>query len=423
MMKYTSILMLTAIFLSCGNTSTTEKESTTESEINQDTLVTEKPLFCNETVKVGAARFDQYIALLEGKKVGVVGNQSSMIGNVHLVDTLISQGIDVVKVFSPEHGFRGKADAGEHVDNEVDAKTGLPIISLYGGNKKPKASQIADLDVLIFDIQDVGARFYTYISTLNYVLEAAAENGKEVIVLDRPNPNGHYVDGPVLKDGFDSFVGMHKVPVVHGMTVGEYAQMLKGEKWFAQAEQLNLSVISCEGWDHNEFYELPIAPSPNLPNMKSVYLYPSLCFFEGTIVSIGRGTDIPFQCAGHPKYEVDVLEDLFSFTPSPNEGAKHPKLEGEVCYGYNLSTDDIKTIRKNARLDLSYLVDFYAKIGTEPGFFLKNNFFNLLAGNKDLMAQIKEGKSIEEIEKSWQTDLVAFKEIRKKYLLYTDFEN
>ena len=421
-MKYTSVLLLAVILFSCGNTTTEEVTSNVPNEMNEDTVQVEKPLYCNDQVVVGAARFSEYLQKLEGKKVGVVGNQSSMVGEVHLVDTLISQGVEVVKVFSPEHGFRGKADAGEHVDNEVDGKTGLPIISLYGSNKKPKKEQLEGIDVILFDIQDVGARFYTYISTLHYVLEAAAENGKEVVVLDRPNPNGHYVDGPVLKKANSSFVGMHEVPVVHGMTVGEYAQMLKGEQWFAQAEQLNLTVISCEGWDHNEFYELPIAPSPNLPNMKSVYLYPSLCFFEGTFVSVGRGTDIPFQCVGHPDFEVDVLEDLYSFTPQPNGGAKHPKLENETCYGYDLSKQEVKEIREKNKLDLSILIDFYAKIGNDPAFFLKNNFFNLLAGNTILMADIKAGKGIEEIEQSWKQEVNAFKSIRSKYLLYPDFK-
>jgi uncharacterized protein YbbC (DUF1343 family) len=421
-MKYTSALMFAAIFLSCGNASLDETTISSSLAITEDSIIIEKPIFCNETLTVGAARFDSYLDKLKGKKVGVVGNQSSMIGDVHLVDTLLSLGIDLIKVFSPEHGFRGKADAGEHVNSGIDDKTGLPIISLYGGNKKPYQAQIEDLDIILFDIQDVGARFYTYISTLHYVLEAAAENDKEVIILDRPNPNGHYVDGPVLKSQYNSFVGMHEVPVVHGMTVGEYAQMLKGEQWFAQAEQLNLTVVICEGWDHNEFYELPIAPSPNLPNMKSVYLYPSLCFFEGTFISIGRGTDIPFQCAGHPDFQVDVLGDLFSFTPAPNEGAKHPKLEATICHGYNMSDQEISKLRQDAKLDLSVLIEFYSKIGSDPAFFLENKFFNLLAGNASLMADIKARKTIEEIESSWKEDVIAFKLIRSQYLLYTDFE-
>jgi uncharacterized protein YbbC (DUF1343 family) len=423
MMKFCYLLAIVFISISCS--SSAENSLTQNFEENsdmEDTLIKEVPMYCNETTKVGAERIGLYIDLLKGKKIGVIGNQSSMVNETHLVDTLVDLNIDVVRVFSPEHGFRGKADAGESVKNGVDVETGLEVISLYGKNKKPKKEQLEGIDVLLFDIQDVGARFYTYISTLHYVMEAAAENNIKVILLDRPNPNGHYVDGPVLKEGYTSFVGMHNVPVVHGMSIGEYAMMINGEGWLKGNLKCDLKVINCEGWDHSKFYELPIAPSPNLPNMTSVYLYPSLCFFEGTVVSIGRGTSLPFQCAGHPGFEVDVLERLFKFTPLPNEGSKHPKLENELCYGYDLSDTDLLEYREKKRLDLTMLLEFYAKLNMNSNFFLSNDFINLLAGGDDLQSQILNGNTIEEIENSWQKDLDEFKEIRKKYLLYNDVD-
>ena len=338
--------------------------------------------------------------------------------------SLVSEllGVNVVKVFSPEHGFRGDADAGEKVANGIDPKSGLPVVSLYGSNKKPTVEQLAGIDIILFDIQDVGARFYTYISTLHYVMQAAAENGQKVIVFDRPNPNGHYVDGPVLNPKFSSFVGMHQVPVVHGMTIGEYAQMVNGEGWLGGQLKCELEVIKCEGWDHTKFYELPIAPSPNLKNMTAIYLYPSLCFFEGTVVSVGRGTDFPFQVIGHPKFTVDVLEKLYTFKPMPNAGASHPFLEGETCYGYDLHDMDIKEYRTKAKLDLSYLLEFFKKLEMGSAFFLKSNFINNLAGTDELKAQILAGKSLGEIEASWQPALSQFKTKRKNYLLYPDFE-
>ncbi|MBL7897587.1 MAG: DUF1343 domain-containing protein [Crocinitomicaceae bacterium] len=422
-MKYPLILITITIFIAC---SSQQADLPVTENFSQDTISAEKqpePLYCNHEVKVGAEQTDSYLSLLKDKRVAVVGNQSSMIGSVHLVDSLKNSGINLVRVFSPEHGFRGDADAGEKVASGTDEKTGLQIVSLYGSNRKPTAEQLADVDILLFDIQDVGARFYTYISTLHYVMEAAAENGKKLILLDRPNPNGHYVDGPVLDPKFKSFVGMHPVPVVHGLTIGEYAQMINGEGWLANGVVCDLSVIKCEGWDHSRFYELPIAPSPNLQNMTSIYLYPSLCFFEGTVVSIGRGTDKPFQVIGHPKMEVDVLEKLYSFKPMPNAAAAHPVLEGETCYGYDLSGSDIKELRTKAKLDLSYLVEFYNKLKMGSAYFLKSNFINNLAGTDQLKSQILAGKTLEEIEASWQSGLNEFKEKRKKYLLYTDFEN
>lgn len=385
-------------------------------------VLQEEPLYANADIQVGAERTDEYFKLLQGKKVGVVGNQSSRIGEVHLVDSLLQADIQVVKVFCPEHGFRGDADAGEKVNNEIDAATGLPLISLYGSNKKPSPEQLTDVDILVFDIQDVGARFYTYISTLHYVLEAAGENNVPVLVLDRPNPNGHYVDGPVLDPKFSSFVGKHPIPVVHGMTIGEYAQMILGENWVNTSTKPELTVIPCSGWDHTRFYELPVAPSPNLKTMRAIYLYPSLCFFEGTVVSVGRGTDHPFEVIGHPKMEVDVLEKLYSFTPKPNEGASHPVLEGQICYGYNFSERDIRELRGERALDLSYLLEFYKKLKMGSAFFLKSNFINNLAGSDQLKSQIIAGKTLEEIRASWEPRLSEFKEVRKKYLLYRDFE-
>ena len=423
MFRY-ALIFLVFPFLSCSSSSeeSTSTESPTDTtSVVDDTLVVEEADYCNEEVTVGAGRFDQYLNLLEGKRVALVGNQSSMVGDKHLVDTLLDQGVNVVKVFSPEHGFRGKADAGEEVNNETDSKTGLPIVSLYRKDKAPRENELTDVDVILFDIQDVGARFYTYISTMSYVMEAAAKYGKEMIVLDRPNPNGHYVAGPVLQSNTKSFVGMHSVPVVHGMTIGEYAKMVDGEGWMSAQLKDRLTVITCQGWDHMKFYEVPIAPSPNLPNMTSIYLYPGLCWFEGTVVSIGRGTDIPFQCVGHPKFEVDVLEDLHSFTPEPNEGSSKPKLEGETCHGYDFSSLSLEELR-DFRFNIRYFLEFYEKLGMGSSFFLSSGFIHNLVGRRDFKDQVIAGKSQEEIEMSWQEDLETFKSIRFNYLLYPDFE-
>lgn len=365
----------------------------------------------------GAERTNLYFPLLKNKNVAVVGNQSSMIGNTHLVDSLLASGIQVKKVFCPEHGFRGVADAGENIKNYTDKKTGLPIVSLYGANKKPKPEQLKGVDIIVFDLQDVGARFYTYISTMHYVMEACAENNVEFVVLDRPNPNGFYVDGPVLDKRFKSFVGMHPVPIVHGMTVGEYAQMINEEKWMANAVKCKLQVIKIEGYTHHDFYQLPIKPSPNLSEMSAVYLYPSLCFFEGTIVSVGRGTNKPFQQIGHP----DFKNMPHQFTPQSTAGAKSPLYMGKTCYGYNLIENGNAFIQNNNyRIDLQWLIKCYNAAPDKALFF--NNFFNNLSGNDVLKKQIIDGISEEEIRKSWQKDLTEFKKIRKKYLLYEDFE-
>jgi uncharacterized protein YbbC (DUF1343 family) len=358
-----------------------------------------------QNIVLGAERTDTYLPLLKNKNVGVVGNQTSMIANTHLVDSLLSLGIDVVKVFSPEHGFRGKADAGAIIEDGIDSKTGIPIISLYGNNKKPTREQLQGIDILVFDIQDVGVRFYTYISTLHYVMEAAAESNIKVIVLDRPNPNGHYVDGPILDTAFQSFVGMHPIPVVHGMTIGEYAKMITGEKWIA--EDCDLTVIKMENYTHDMNYDLPIKPSPNLPNARSVNLYPSLCLFEGTTISIGRGTDYPFQHFGAP-----YLESNYSFMPKSGAGSKYPKHEDIVCFGTDLrfQEDYLTTI------NLNWIVEAYNRCPEKEEFF--NNFFNTLAGTDKLKKQIIAGKTAREIKASWQEGLDEFKKIRKKYLIY-----
>ena len=367
-------------------------------------------------IVLGAERTQEYLPFLKGKKVGVVANQTSMVGSTHLVDALLEYGIDVKKVFSPEHGFRGTASAGEHVQSSKDKKTGLPIVSLYGTNKKPKPEQIADIDLLLFDIQDVGARFYTYISTLHYIMEAAAENNKEVLVLDRPNPNGFYVDGPILQKGFESFVGMHPIPVVHGLTVGELATMINGETWLKGQKKCKLTVISCLNYSHPDFYELPVAPSPNLPNMSSVYLYPSLCFFEGTSVSVGRGTDLPFQVIGSPQIDTGS----FVFTPKSAVGATNSKHLGKECIGYDLSLFGLLYVRNTKGLYLHWLIGMNQK--TKGDFITRARFFDLLAGTDEFRKQIEKNESIENIQKSWEEGLDSYKKMRKKYLLYPDFE-
>lgn len=354
--------------------------------------------------KLGAEQTQVYIPLLESKKVAVVANQSSIISNTHLVDSLLSLGVEVVKIFSPEHGFRGIADAGAKVLDEIDKKTGIPIVSLYGKNKKPSKNDLKDIDLILFDIQDVGARFYTYISTLHYVMEAAAENELSVIVLDRPNPNGHYVDGPVLDTTFRSFVGMHPVPIVHGMTIGEYAQMINGEEWISSP--CELLVVPMIFYQRKEPYSLPIKPSPNLPNDIAVNLYPTLCLFEGTTVSIGRGTENPFQHFGAP-----FLKSSYKFTPVSSSGSKYPKHENLTCYGVDLKHE----VSLN-ELNLDWLIDVYNQAPDKENFF--NNFFDKLAGTDVLKEQIISGTSAQEIKNSWKEDLVNFCEMRRIYLLY-----
>lgn len=367
-------------------------------------------------IQTGADRTKEYLPLLKGKTVAVVANQSSMIGKTHLVDSLLSAGIKVKKVFCPEHGFRGLVDAGETVKSEKDEKTGLTIISLYGKNKKPLAEQLKDVQVLIFDIQDVGVRFYTYLSTLHYVMEACAENKKQLIVLDRPNPNGYYVDGPMMEEKYMSFLGLHPVPLVYGMTIGEYAQMINGEGWLKEKVKCDLKVITLAGYEHMDLYELPVRPSPNLPNMSSVYLYPSLGLFEGTIVSVGRGTDLPFQVVGHPALQ----KAGYNFTPQPKPGAMEPKYKGQACKGYNLSDFGKEYMKDIKQIYLFWLRGIYMNTTDKTNFFDEN--FNYHAGNSTLQQQIKDGKSEDEIRASWKNGITQFKVIRKKYLLYKDFE-
>ncbi|MBO7616039.1 MAG: DUF1343 domain-containing protein [Bacteroidales bacterium] len=357
-----------------------------------------------------ALQLEEYLPFIESKRVGMVGNQTSIVGKTHLVDTLLSLGIDVCKIYTPEHGFRGKADAGAKVNSGKDEKTGIPIISLYGKSKKPTPEMLQDIDVILFDLQDVGMRFYTYISTMSYVMEAAAENNIPVIVLDRPNPNGFYVDGPVLKAENKSFVGMHQVPVVYGMTIGEYAWMVNDEGWLKDGIKCDLTVISVKDYHRNAIYELPVKPSPNLPNWESVYLYPTLCFFEGTNVSVGRGTETPFQIYGHPD-----MRGSYTFTPKSTSGASKPLLEGQRCRGENLVEFAHDYAHNDNQLHLEWIIDAYQQL-KDKGFF--KDYFRLLSGDNQLQRDIENGKSADEIRASWKSDLEAFKAVRTKYLLY-----
>ncbi|QSS97535.1 exo-beta-N-acetylmuramidase NamZ domain-containing protein [Psychroflexus sp. ALD_RP9] len=366
-----------------------------------------------QTPILGAEQIENYLPIIKGKNLAIVGNQTSVIphknGYTHLVDTLLSYNQNILKVFAPEHGFRGQADAGEKVNNSRDAKTGLPIISLYGHHKKPTPEDLADVDMVIFDIQDVGARFYTYISTLHYVMEACAEQAIPLLILDRPNPNGHYIDGPILEHQFKSFVGMHPVPVVHGLSIAEYAQMINGEGWLNNGIKAKLELVKLKHYNKAEIYEVPINPSPNLPNAKAINLYPSLCFFEGTTVNAGRGTNLQFQIYGSPFLKQETY--TFNFTPQPNKGAKHPKHEAKLCFGENLSTSP-----QLAELNLKWLIKAYKNTKNQDDFF--NSFFNKLAGNASLQEQIKAGKTADEIKQSWQKGLIEYQKKIEPYLLY-----
>lgn len=363
---------------------------------------------------VGAARTEQYLPLLEHKKVGLVVNNTSLVGSKHLVDLLLEKNIRVTKIFAPEHGFRGDVANGGEVVDGTDEATGLPIISLYGDNRKPTPDQLSDLDVMVFDIQDVGCRFYTYISTLHLVLEPCAENDVPLIVLDRPNPNGDYVAGPIRKKEFESFVGMDPIPVVHGCTVGELAQMINGEHWHTAQSNCELTVIPVENYDHSTRYSLPVAPSPNLPNDLAVRLYPSLCFFEATSVSVGRGTDFPFQVLGAPNKKLGS----FTFIPRSIPGVSdNPPHKGETCYGI-----DLRKLERVPTFTLKYFLDFYHQFNIEKDFLTRERWLNLLAGTDDLIKQIREGKTENEILESWKPELKEYKQLRKKYLLYPDFE-
>ncbi len=366
-------------------------------------------------IVIGAARSDAYLAQLRGKSVALIVNQTSVVGETHLVDYLLANKIKVTKIFAPEHGFRGEGEAGEKMSDGKDSKTGLPIISLHGNKYKPTESDLENTDVLIFDIQDVGVRFYTYISTLLYAMEACAENKKPLLIFDRPNPNGNYIDGPVLDMKFKSFVGIAPIPVVHGLTIGEFAKMANGEGWLANKLKCNLQIIECQNYTHDSFYEIKIAPSPNLKTTRSVLLYPSICFFEGTNVSLGRGTATPFEIAGHPalkgKYD-------FSFTPQPNAASTTPPQKGKLCYGISFQNESEQSLFERKQMDFKPLFDFYKVVSAKEEYFLKNNFFDKLAGNDTFRKAILEGKSEEEIRKTWQPELEKYKKMRNKYLLY-----
>jgi uncharacterized protein YbbC (DUF1343 family) len=396
----------------------------------------------------GAYQTWEYLPRIKGKRVGIFANHTATIGKTHLVDSLKKLGVKITKIFGPEHGFRGDADAGEKVGDYIDKKTGIQVVSLYGKKRKPTAEDLADVDVLIFDIQDVGVRFYTYISSLQEFMESAIENEKPLLIFDRPNPNGHYVDGPVLDTSYKSFVGMQPIPVVYGMTIGEYANFLVGQglldkevmvkMMMGKVKKLidsgdstnsggpNITIIKNLNYSHKMNYVLPVKPSPNLPDAGSIFWYPSTCFFEGTVISEGRGTPHPFQIFGHPS----LPKTMYAFTPVSREGAKSPKLENQLCYGWNLTKEP--TIQEApASIQLKYLLEAYKLFSDKANFFIMPKtdnprstevFFNKLAGNGLLMQQIKAGKTEEEIRASWQPKLDAFKKIRKRYLMYEDFE-
>tara|TARA_B110000037_G_scaffold98834_1_gene115733 strand:- start:12993 stop:14189 length:1197 start_codon:yes stop_codon:yes gene_type:complete len=386
-----SVLFILTLFISCAFVNIIEEE---------------------KTIIVGANSTTEYLPLLKNKKVAIVANQTSVIFKQnkeysHIVDSLLSHQINIVKVFAPEHGFRGKADAGEHVNNHTDTKTGIPIISLFGKNRKPQPEVLEGIDIVIFDIQDVGVRFYTYISTMSNVMEACAEKGIPVIVLDRPNPNGHYVDGPTLEIAHKSFVGIHPIPLVYGMTIGEYALMVNGEGLLKNNIKCDLTVINLKNYTHNSEYNLPIRPSPNLPNDISINLYPSLGFFEGTPVNAGRGTEFQFQRYGSTDFPTSNL----TYTPQPNFGSKHPKQEGKTCNGVDLTKE-----KRLSEVNISWLVDAFQKSSNKEKFF--GNTFTVHAGNTTLQKQIENGVSPEEIQNSWKPEVEKFKKIRSEYLIY-----
>ncbi len=402
-----TVLLFVFVLMSCGNKSklsALKHNSSTKSKMTK-------------AIEVGASRTDMYLGQLTNKRVGIVANQTSVIYKTqdstytHLVDSLRRLGVTITKVFAPEHGFRGSADAGEFVKDGIDTKTGVPIISLYGSNKKPSATHLKTIDVMLFDIQDVGARFYTYISSLHFVMEACAEANIPIIILDRPNPNGHYIDGPTLEPKHKSFVGMHPVPVVHGMTIGEYAKMIQGEGWLNNNATTQLTVIPVKHYNHTRAYPIPIKPSPNLPNDTAIHLYPSLCFFEGTTISVGRGTDKQFQVYGAPF--LNRTKFNYTFVPKPNAGAKYPKHQGKQCFGVDLSNE--KPLNK---INLKYLIEAYQGTANKNDFFIKNGFFTKLAGTTKLQEQIENNLTEAEIKATWQEDLEAFKQIRAQYLIY-----
>lgn len=356
----------------------------------------------------GATQLESYNKILQQENVGIVAHQASLFDpKTHLIDTLLSLNVNIIKVFAPEHGFRGDADAGENVDDQKDLKTGLPILSLYGSNKKPSKESLKGISIMLFDLQDVGVRFYTYLSTLHYVMEACAENDIPLIVLDRPNPNANYIDGPVLEEDCKSFVGMHSVPIVYGMTIGEYAKMINGEGWLSDGIKCDLKVIPLKNYTHQTPFEIPLRPSPNLPNAHSIALYPSLCLLEPTVISVGRGTEMQFQIYGHP----ELPKTNFSFTPIPNYGSKNPKLQNQLCHG-----SDLRNIDYPKKIELQWLIQAYRDFPDKKHFFKKG--FNRIAGNKRLQIQLAQGLGEEQIRKTWEKDLEKFQNIRERYLIY-----
>ena len=405
-----TVLLFVLILISCGSGNKSE-DGSAKLEVNNP---------AEKEIIVGANRTSEYLPLLKGKRVGIVANQTSVIFTLrqaqgtnsytHLVDSLVALNIDVKKVFSPEHGFRGTVDAGELIKDGVDTKTGLPIISLYGDNKKPSREQLKDLDVIIFDIQDIGVRFYTYISTLHYLMEACTESNIPLIILDRPNPNGNYVDGPTMEKEHQSFLGMHPIPLVYGMTIGEYAQMINGEKWLSNAAQCNITIIPCANYTHDKSYSLLIRPSPNIPNDLSIKLYPSLGLFEGTNVNAGRGTEFQFQRYGAPFLNPETM--TFTYTPQANFGAKYPKHKNMLCYG-----EDLRSATINDEMTLKWIIKAYEN-STDKSLFFLTNGFTKHAGTTKLQQQIEAGLSEQDIKMTWQEDLKRFKKIRAKYLIY-----
>ena len=360
----------------------------------------------------GAGQLSRYQSMIEDKSVAVVANQTSMAGEVHLIDFLLNNGVEIKKIFAPEHGFRNLADAGEEIKDGKDVQTGLPVVSLYGSHRKATPEDLSGIDVVIFDIQDVGVRFYTYLGTLHYLMEACAENNVEVLILDRPDPNGFYIDGNILDTAFSSFVGMHPVPVVHGMTVGEYALMINGEGWLKGGVKCKLNVVKCLNYDHSTLYELPVKPSPNLPNQTSVYLYPSICFFEGTNISLGRGTAFPFQVYGSP-----LLPDRgFSFTPDSAFGAKNPPLKGIKCYGVDLRNAINDKLVPVSAINLEWVIDAYNNYSEKDKFFTR--YFDTLSGGTTIREQIQQGMTSDQIRETWKAGLEEFGRVRAKYLLY-----
>lgn len=402
------------LMAACGNSYTAKEIPAAITEASKSTNATSSVV--SKEIITGAENFDNYAALLKGKKVGIVTNQTGIVTSdngkiIYVVDFLLDKKIDIKKIYAPEHGFRGTADAGELIKDGKDTQTGLPIISLYGNNKKPKDEQLQGIDVMVFDLQDVGARFYTYISTLHYIIEACAENNIPLIVFDRPNPNGGIIDGPILEKENTSFIGMHAIPVLHGMTIGEYAQMINGEKWTKNTTPCKLTVISCSNYNRNMLYHLPVKPSPNLPNDQAINLYASLCFFEGTNISLGRGTEKQFQIYGSPN--LPGAKFTYSFTPQPNVGSKEPPLKGIKCFG-----EDLSKAEKVKRLELKWLIKAYNNTTDKSKFFIP--FFTKLAGTTKLQEQIVSGKSEDQIRESWKDGLTRFKAMRKKYLIYTE---